>query len=247
MITIPTRLTITRPTKQLCTLAGALTFMAFALAACSDQGAEAETAQAAASSPSAEEAAALSAQFATLQARAQQVQDANDIKKLQRAYGYYMEEGLWDEVANLFADNATLELARDGVYSGKDRIRQYLYALGEGQQGLRQGQLNEQLQVMPVVTLADDGQTAKARWRNILLTAQLGQHAELGEGPFENEYVKENGVWKFSKVRWQPTMINQKSQPRLLMASEPEFVEVLAYMRKITASQKIATHFEVDG
>ena len=52
---------------------------------------------------------------------------------------------------------------------------------------------------------------------------------------------------KVSRVRWQPTMINQKSQPRLLKASEPEFGEVLAYMRKITQSQKIATQFEVDG
>ena len=52
---------------------------------------------------------------------------------------------------------------------------------------------------------------------------------------------------KVSRVRWQPTMINQKSQPRLLRACEPEFGEVLAYMRKITASQKLATQFEVDG
>ncbi len=52
---------------------------------------------------------------------------------------------------------------------------------------------------------------------------------------------------RVSRVRWQPTMINQKSQPRLLKASEPEFGEVLAYMRKITAAQKIDTQYEVDG
>ena len=46
---------------------------------------------------------------------------------------------------------------------------------------------------------------------------------------------------KVGKMRWQPTMIYQKSQPRLLEDSEPEFGEVLAYMCKITASQKIAT------
>ena len=50
-----------------------------------------------------------------------------------------------------------------------------------------------------------------------------------------------------SRVRWQPTLINQKSQPRLLKASEPEFGEVLACMRKITAAQKIDTQYEVDG
>lgn len=52
---------------------------------------------------------------------------------------------------------------------------------------------------------------------------------------------------KVSRVRWQPTMINQKSQPRLLKATEPEFNEVLAYMKKITTAQKIPTQFEVDG
>lgn len=52
---------------------------------------------------------------------------------------------------------------------------------------------------------------------------------------------------KVSRVRWQPTQINQKSQPRLLKSTEPEFGEVLAYMRKITLAQKIPTIFEVDG
>jgi poly-gamma-glutamate synthesis protein (capsule biosynthesis protein) len=52
---------------------------------------------------------------------------------------------------------------------------------------------------------------------------------------------------KVSRVRWQPTMINQKSQPRLLKATEPEFNEVLAYMKKITIAQKIPTQFKVDG
>lgn len=50
-----------------------------------------------------------------------------------------------------------------------------------------------------------------------------------------------------TRTRWQPTMINQKSQPRLLTRAEPEFDEVLAYMRKITAAQKIATRYELDG
>ncbi len=52
---------------------------------------------------------------------------------------------------------------------------------------------------------------------------------------------------KIGKVRWCPTMINKRSQPRLLRASEPEFAEVLAYMRKITEAQKIPTEYQVDG
>ena len=110
-------------------------------------------------------------------------------------------------MVNLFADNATLEMARDGVYIGKDHIRDYFYALGGGQQGLREGQLNEQLQLMPVVTLSDDGLSAKARWRNIMLIGQLGEKALWGEGPFENEYVKEDGIWKISKLWWQQALL----------------------------------------
>jgi hypothetical protein len=62
--------------------------------------------------------------------------------------------------------------------------------------------LNEHLQVMPVITVAADGRTAKARWRGIILTGQLGGDAFWGEGPYENEYVKQDGVWKIQKLHW---------------------------------------------
>lgn len=150
----------------------------------------------------AEQIAAMQQQLAGLQARKQRIEDSNDIKRLQRAYGYYMDEALWDEVVQLFADDATLEFARDGVYVGRDRIRDYLYALNDGQHGLREGQLQEHLQLMPVLTLSSDGNTAKARWRSIMLLGELGELALWGEGPYENEYVKEDGVWKISKLRW---------------------------------------------
>ena len=150
---------------------------------------------------------ALRSRLAGLQGQAQRIRDANDIKRLQRSYGYYMEEALWDEVADLFADDATLEFGRDGVYRGKARIREYLYALNDGKQGLQQGQLNEQLQLMPVVTLGEDGRTAKARWRSIMMTGTLGEQALWGEGPYENEYVKEDGVWKFSRLHWFQTIL----------------------------------------
>jgi hypothetical protein len=161
----------------------------------------------AADSTDAAQLADLRAQLDALKARKRNIEDANDIKRLQRAYGYYMDEALWDEVLQLFSEDATLEFGRDGVYVGKARIREYLYALNEGQQGLRAGQLQEHLQLMPVLTLAGDGRTAKARWRSIMLLGQLGEQALWGEGPYENEYVKEDGVWKISKLRWFQTIL----------------------------------------
>jgi hypothetical protein len=146
--------------------------------------------------------AALQDRVAALEQRKTLVADAKAIERLQAAYGYYADRALWDEVANLFADDGTIELGLDGVYVGKARVREYLYALGGGRAGLPEGRLDEQLQVMPVITLAADGSSAKARWRGIRLEGNLGGDAFWGEGPYENEYVKEGGVWKIKTLHW---------------------------------------------
>src|SRR5512143_1501511 len=72
----------------------------------------------------------LRAQVAALEQRKTLLEDVNAIERLQGAFGYYLDRGLWDEVANLFADEGTIEIALDGVYVGKRRVREYLYALG---------------------------------------------------------------------------------------------------------------------
>jgi SnoaL-like domain len=139
--------------------------------------------------------------------RRQLVEDSNDVKRLQRAYGYYLDNKLWDQLADLFAADATLEIGLDGVYNGRDRIREYFYILGNGRHGLAVGELNEHLQLMPVVTVAPDGMTAQGRWRDLIMAGKLGEYGVWGEGPFENEYVKEDGVWKISKLHWFQTML----------------------------------------
>ena len=149
----------------------------------------------------------LGSRIAALEHRGSLVRDHKDIKRLQRAYGYYVDQALWDDVADLFAADGTIEIGLDGVYVGKPRIREYLYALGSGRSGLSQGQLNEHMQLMPVITVAPDGLTAKGRWRAIIMAGQLGENAIWGEGPYENEYVKEDGVWKLKTVHWFQTVV----------------------------------------
>jgi hypothetical protein len=151
--------------------------------------------------------AALAARVAALEQRKGLVEDANAIERLQAAYGYYTDRGLWDEASDLFADEGTIEIALDGVYVGKARVREYLYALGDGRRGLADGQLGEHLQVMPVISVAPDGLTAKARWRAIVLKGELGGDAFWGEGPYENEYVKEQGVWKIKSLHWYQALL----------------------------------------
>ena len=152
-------------------------------------------------------AASLERQIAALEERKQRIQDSNDLKRLQRAYGYYVDHAMWDEVADLFADNGSIEIGLDGVYLGKERVREYLYALSNGRPGLAEGVLNEHMQLMPVVTVSPDGTTAKGRWEGIAMVGRLGEEALWGQGPYENEYVKEDGVWKIARLHWFQTFL----------------------------------------
>ena len=145
---------------------------------------------------------ARTAQIAALEARADRIKDANDIKRLQRAYGFYLDKAQWDQIADLFTASASVEYANEGVYVGQDHIRAYLKKLGGGHNGLVEGQLNNHPILQPVVHVAADGLTAKARWRALIQIGQYKKSASWGEGTYENEYVKEGGVWKISKLHW---------------------------------------------
>jgi hypothetical protein len=146
-------------------------------------------------------------QLKQIESEADRIEDVRALKRLQRAYGYYIDQGLWNQAADLFAPQGTIEIGLDGVYVGQERVRQYLFAYGGGREGLRRGQLNEYLILQPVVRVAADGRTAKARWRAIVMAGQLGESAFWGEGVFENEYVKQSGIWKIGKLHWYQTFM----------------------------------------
>ena len=139
-----------------------------------------------------------------MRGRAARIDDVNEIENLQSSYGYYTDKMLWDEVVDLFADDGTLEIGPSGVYAGKDSIRRYLLSLSGGKQGPLEGVLNDHFQLQPIVTVADDGLTAKGRWRLFLMSGVSGSGSggNWGEGVYENEYVKENGVWKIRALHW---------------------------------------------
>jgi hypothetical protein len=149
----------------------------------------------------------LETQLTLLEQEAGRVQAAHDIRRLQRTYGYYLDQAMWDEMADLFTYDGSVEIALDGVYVGKKRIREYFYRLGGGHRGLDKGQLNDHLQLQPVITVAADGLTAKGRWRALIMAGQLGESALWGEGPCEVEYAKQNGAWKIAKLHWYQTFV----------------------------------------
>ncbi|HLF11892.1 MAG TPA: nuclear transport factor 2 family protein [Gammaproteobacteria bacterium] len=149
---------------------------------------------------------ALETELAALEDQMQLLEDTKAIKRLQRAYGYYVDKKLSREIGALFADDpaTSAELGGSGVYVGKARVAKF-YDRIIGGEGLDQGELFNHMILQGIVHVADDGLTAKGRWRALIQIGTHGESAIWAEGPYENEYVKEDGVWKFSKVHWYQT------------------------------------------
>ena len=146
-------------------------------------------------------AQSVDAQIAELTQRVERLEGTRAVKKLQRAFGFYVDRGLWGEAADLFTDDGTVEVGIDGVYVGKARIAEYLKRLHGGQEGLIYGQLNEWVTLQPAITVAADGRSATARWRDLGMLGQYKKHAEWRDGIYENTYVREGGVWKIKSLR----------------------------------------------
>ena len=140
-------------------------------------------------------------EIAELTSRVERLEGHRAVKKLQRAFGYYVDRGLWGEAADLFADDGTIEIGLDGVYAGRERIAEYLKRLHGGQEGLVYGQLNEWVTLQPSIRVAADGRSATARWRDLGMLGQYKQHAEWRDGIYENTYVKGgDGIWRIRSL-----------------------------------------------
>jgi SnoaL-like domain len=129
--------------------------------------------------------------------------DIQAVRTLQFKYGYYMDKCLFALIVDLFAEDARLYYM-GGVFKGKVGARR-MYGARSGVSGPTRGMLFEHIIAQDIVDVAADGQSAKGRFRCFL---QAGVHDSKRDAPpniprqfweagiYENEYVKEGGVWK---------------------------------------------------
>jgi hypothetical protein len=131
----------------------------------------------------------------------QALQDIEDIKKLQCAYGYYLEHWMAEEIVDCFSSRPEVSATFvEGTYNGPEGIRKYF----------RPGRvvppefLHMVMQVSPVITLAKDGRRAKGRWYgygNILSRFTIPLDPAYMAVIYEMDYIKEDGVWKILTLR----------------------------------------------
>ncbi|OYX64283.1 MAG: hypothetical protein B7Y88_11380 [Sphingomonadales bacterium 32-64-17] len=121
------------------------------------------------------------------------------------AYGYYLDRGLYDDIVDLFAEDATIEQGGEGSWHGKDGARAFLTRFGGP--GLDTGELNDRPQLMPMVSVAADGSSALVR--NVEL-GMTGHHG--GEGQWQLTMQTfllrrdEAGHWQIALMHRNPIM-----------------------------------------
>ncbi|MBN1568461.1 MAG: nuclear transport factor 2 family protein [Acidobacteria bacterium] len=147
---------------------------------------------------------ALHTRLSDLLGRAQRLNDESDVNNLQNIYGYYVDRKMWDDVADLFSEDGTLEAGPAGAYVGRKSIRHALEQFGP--QGLREGELNDHLQVQTIVHVSPDGITARARGSELVMAGKYGGAGEWRLGVFENEYVKRDGIWRIQSMHVYPRL-----------------------------------------
>ena len=144
-----------------------------------------------------------------LERRVALAEDRQEIERLQYIYGYYIDNRMWGEMAELFCEQQpSIEIGRRGRYVGKARVLRFLTeVLGGGRWGLERDEIINHMQLQPVITVADDGCSARMRSRAVVQGSSPpgGDKMLWAEGVYENEYVKEDGRWKIKHLGWVPT------------------------------------------
>jgi hypothetical protein len=148
--------------------------------------------------------------IAALEDRLRILEDIEELKTLQRIYGYYVDNKLWDEVVDLFSDHTeSISIGTRGLYLGKKGVETFFRkVLGGGKYGRQPKELHNHMQLQGVVSIDSGGTTAKGRWRALIqMTYEFRDKTKAGwgEGVYENEYVKEDEKWKFKKMFWHRT------------------------------------------
>jgi hypothetical protein len=138
-------------------------------------------------------------------------QDIEAVRRLQHTYNYYNTSGLHKQAMALVSDHAdSIEIGGRGVYKGKEGFLRAFTTYDStkkgviGDFGYQFGDVLFQLAGQDVITISDDGKTAKGRFE-VLTPAFRGfpnTQMRLNAGNYEMEYAKENGKWMITKFKY---------------------------------------------
>jgi ketosteroid isomerase-like protein len=141
-----------------------------------------------------------------LEKRIQAIEDTEAIKKLHQHYINLMDNIRYDEVPDLFTDDATVEIRQHGVKKGKKEITDIYQMIKKFYKGGAARHVGHMC-VEPDIMV--DGNTAKGAWLIYLFDSV--PNISWVQGINECEYRKINGKWFISKLKFMRTLASDTS------------------------------------
>lgn len=142
---------------------------------------------------------ALLAAETSIEARLHVLEAKEAIRTLLFNYGRYVDDRNWEAFANLFAENGGTWNGGMGIARGHDEIVQMMSStlgtannVGAGGSGLS----NIHLLGNEIITVDGDSATSLSKWV-FVMTAEDNGPDVVFVGRYEDEFVRENGEWKF--------------------------------------------------
>ena len=135
-----------------------------------------------------------------LEKRIQALEDLEEIKKLHQHYINLMDNLRYEEVLDLFTEDAISEVRNFGIKRGRAEMAEvYLNILAKKRGNIR---YDGHMAIQPEIKV--DGDTARGTW----LIYMLFSKPEIAwvQGKNECEYRKVDGRWKISKLKFTRTL-----------------------------------------
>ena len=141
-----------------------------------------------------------------LEKRVRALEDFEEIKKLHQHYIDLMDNLEYEEVLDLFTEDATSEVRNFGVKKGRKEMAEIYLGVLAKKRGKER--FDSHMAIEPDITV--DGNTAKGTWLIYIFFSK--PDIQWVQGKNECEYRKESGFWKISKLKFTRTLASDPSQ-----------------------------------
>lgn len=126
------------------------------------------------------------------------IEDLEKIKQLQYRYLNSLNNIAWDQVLDCFTENAIVEIGKFGRQEGKAKFRSIFEIELPKKHVGKEGNF----ELHPIISV--DVDRARGTWLMYVLHANpdTWEPEPWTQGLYDMEYVKENGQWKISHLKW---------------------------------------------
>jgi ketosteroid isomerase-like protein len=135
-----------------------------------------------------------------IESKVKLLDDIEQIKQVQIRYVNCLTTCKWNEISDCFAKDAVTDIGKHGVVKGKEEIdKLFKERVSRGHPG-REGNFV----VHPLISV--EGDRAKGSWLLYLMKQfphkVIGEDMDWEQGFYEAEYVREDGQWKISYLKF---------------------------------------------